>query len=94
MSTPTIRAVTADGGQSVINAAVEEAASIAARVAMAVTDPSGELVALEGMDGAPLPAVGVAIDKAWTVSAFVENTETLEEMPNVISMASCRARPT
>ncbi len=37
---------------------------------IAVVDENGWLVALHRMDGAPIPSVDIARDKAWTAAAF------------------------
>ena len=37
-------------------------------VVAAVADPHGELIALARMDGAPLPSIAIAANKAWTAA--------------------------
>lgn len=55
---------------ALIEAARVASKAIGIEVAIAVTDPSGHLVAFERTDGVPFLAIEVAIDKAWTVSSF------------------------
>ncbi|HEY9496757.1 MAG TPA: heme-binding protein [Intrasporangium sp.] len=62
--------ITYAGARAAVDAALERAAEIGVAVNVAVTDPSGALIAFARMDGAPLLSSGIAQDKAWTVSAF------------------------
>jgi len=62
--------ITYAGARTAVDAALERAAEIGVAVNVAVTDPSGALIAFARMDGAPLLSSGIAQDKAWTVSAF------------------------
>ena len=62
--------ITYAGARAAVDAALERAAEIGVSVNVAVTDPSGALLAFARMDGAPLLSSGIAQDKAWTVSAF------------------------
>ena len=41
-------------------------------MAIAVADPHGELIAIWRMDGAPLPSVGIAANKAFTSSRICQ----------------------
>ncbi len=58
------------GGQRVLAAAVEEAATIRVPSCVAVVDQAGNLLAFARMDGAPLLSSQLAQDKAYTVAAF------------------------
>jgi uncharacterized protein GlcG (DUF336 family) len=62
--------ITYAGARAAVDAALERAAELGVAVNVAVTDPSGALIAFARMDGAPLLSSGIAQDKAWTVSAF------------------------
>ncbi len=62
--------ITYAGARAAVDASLERAAEIGIAVNVAVTDPSGALIAFARMDGAPLLSSGIAQDKAWTVSAF------------------------
>lgn len=53
-----------------VRAAVAHAASINARINVAVVDHSGVLAAFLRMPGAPLHSVDIAIDKAYTAVSF------------------------
>ncbi len=66
----TQQTITYAGARAAVDASLERAAEIAVAVNVAVTDPSGALIAFGRMDGAPLLSSGIAQDKAWTVSAF------------------------
>ena len=66
----TQQAITYAGARAAVDASLERAAEIGVPVNVAVTDPSGALIAFARMDGAPLLSSGIAQDKAWTVSAF------------------------
>lgn len=66
----TQQTITYAGARAAVDAALERAAEIGIAVNVAVTDPSGALLAFARMDGAPLLSSGIAQDKAWTVSAF------------------------
>ena len=66
----TQQTITYAGARAAVDAALERAAEIGVPVNVAVTDPSGALIAFARMDGAPLLSSGIAQDKAWTVSAF------------------------
>jgi uncharacterized protein GlcG (DUF336 family) len=48
----------------------EEAQSLGILCSIAIVDENGWLVALHRMDGAPIPTVDIARDKAWTAAAF------------------------
>jgi uncharacterized protein GlcG (DUF336 family) len=48
----------------------EEARSLGILCSIAIVDENGWLVALHRMDGAPIPTVDIAHDKAWTAAAF------------------------
>ncbi len=63
---PTITRATAS---ALVRAALNAAEGEGVRIAVAVTDPSGHLVAFERSDGVRFLAVDVAIDKAWTAAA-------------------------
>lgn len=56
--------------QRVVAGAVAEAERNGLSMSIAVTGAAGDLKAFVRMDGAPLLATGIAMDKAYTVSAF------------------------
>lgn len=47
---------------------VEEVARRGKAAVVAVADPHGELILLARMDGAPLPSINIAINKAYTAA--------------------------
>ena len=61
--------ITRATASALVQAAIHAAGNEGVKVAVAVTDPSGHLVAFERSDGARFLAVDVAIDKAWTAAA-------------------------
>lgn len=77
MTTTTVPATTVparnlslDGARLALDAALAHASSIGVEVCVAVADRSGNLLGFARMDAAPLLSVGLAQDKAYTVSAF------------------------
>ncbi|MBI5300606.1 MAG: heme-binding protein [Chloroflexi bacterium] len=46
-------------------------------VVIAVADPHGELIALARMDGAPLPSINIAMNKAFTAARKNEPTRDI-----------------
>jgi uncharacterized protein GlcG (DUF336 family) len=72
--------LSAEAAEAVVDAAVDRARRIGVPVAVAVVDRAGELLAFLRMDGAPLLSVGVAQDKAWTVTAFGQPTRWWAEL--------------
>lgn len=75
--------LTLAGARQMIDAALERAREMDKRVAIAVVDPSGVLIASVRMDGAPVTTVDVARQKAWTAAVSRKNTadwfQTLQE---------------
>jgi glc operon protein GlcG len=92
-STP-LETVTLAASRRTADAALEEAASLGVSVVVAITDAAGELKTLARMDGSPLLSVGVAQDKAWTVSAFGIPTHAWEQLlrdePSLAALGSGR----
>jgi glc operon protein GlcG len=92
-STP-LETVTLAAARRAVDAALEEAASLGVSVVIAITDATAELKALARMDGSPLLSVGVAQDKAWTVSAFGMPTHAWEQLlrdePSLAALGSGR----
>lgn len=62
--------ITLEAAERAVRTAVARALEAKVRVVVAVVDRAGELVAFARMDGAPLLAVRLAQDKAWTAVAF------------------------
>jgi glc operon protein GlcG len=65
--------------QRIIDFIVEKAAEVQKAVVVAVTDAHGELIAFARMDGAPLPSVTIAINKAWTAARTGKPTQEIGE---------------
>ena len=62
-------------------------------MAVAVTDVGGHLKAFSGMDGTAFLATEVAVDKAWTASAFRLPTHTWAELLADPAVAQLAHRP-
>jgi glc operon protein GlcG len=62
--------VTYSQAQSIVASAISRAAELGVPNTIAVTEPSGDLVYLVRMDGAPYSAAALAQQKAWDVRAL------------------------
>ena len=62
--------ITLERANALIQAGIEEATRQELKLAFAVVDAGGHLVALQRMDGAPWIAPQVALGKAWTAAAY------------------------
>ena len=62
--------ITLERAQELISAGIAEAGRQDLRLAFAVVDAAGHLVASARMDGAPWIAPDVALGKAWTAAAY------------------------
>jgi glc operon protein GlcG len=60
--------------QKAIQAIQTEMAKLGKAVVIVVADPHGELIALLRMDGAPLPSITIAANKAFTAARKQEPT--------------------
>jgi glc operon protein GlcG len=76
----TKRALTLDDARRMLQAARAEAEQRRWNVSIAVVDDGGFLLALERMDGAPLPSAEIATRKAWTAALLRLPTKTLEDV--------------
>ncbi len=65
--------------QKAVNRIVEKAAEMRQELAVAVTDPNGELIAFARTDGVALPSIQIAINKAWTASRTGKPTREIGE---------------
>jgi glc operon protein GlcG len=63
--------------QKAIQAIQTEVAKRGKAVVIAVADPHGELIALYRMDGAPLPSITIAMNKAFTAARKAEPTRDI-----------------
>ena len=63
--------------QKAIQAIQKEVAKRGKSVVIAVADPHGELIALHRMDGAPLPSITIATNKAFTAARKAEPTRDI-----------------
>jgi uncharacterized protein GlcG (DUF336 family) len=62
--------MTLDIAKKMLAAGKEEAQRSGILCSIAVVDENGWLVGFHRMDGAPIPTVDIARDKAWTAAAF------------------------
>ena len=68
--------ITTAVAQAIVQAAMDKAESLGARVSVAVVDPGGNLVAFARMDGAEIAGPTLAVDKAYTaVSNWISTRE-------------------
>jgi uncharacterized protein GlcG (DUF336 family) len=80
--------LTLDAAQKLVGAAVAAATARGQRVAVAVVDQEGALLAFARMDGVPAPIVEFSIDKAYT--SAVTGTATRDFFEHMNSNASLR----
>lgn len=66
--TMTKTSLTHEAARNLVSAATVAAAARGQRVAVAVVDREGALLAFERMDGVPAPIIDFAIDKAYTAA--------------------------
>lgn len=85
--------ITLAAARDLIAEASAAAAEIGIKVAIAVTDAAGHLTAFERVDDAPLIAIDVAIDKAWTVSGFGLGTHVWADIVTDPKVAQLAHRP-
>lgn len=71
-----------DQAQAIIQRGLEEGARRGLPLAIAVVEPSGELVAFARMDGVPYGSIPLAQDKARTSARFRTTTVSREEQVN------------
>jgi uncharacterized protein GlcG (DUF336 family) len=69
----------ADSARSMVDAALSHASDLGVAVSVAVVDSSGNLVALQRMDGAMFVSPEIASGKAWTSAAFRAPSGTVAE---------------
>jgi len=56
--------------KTILSAGISKSKEMGRSCSIAVVDDHGWLVALHRMDGAPIPTVEIARDKAWTAATF------------------------
>ncbi|WP_138471134.1 heme-binding protein [Poseidonocella sp. HB161398] len=78
----TLQALTLAGAERLADLALRAAAEAGAQICVAVTDPSGHLLAFRRMDGAGIVSIDVAIGKARTAAMFRKPVDAFEEMIN------------
>lgn len=70
LKTNPVATLSVESANELLDAASAKAVEIGKPMTIAVVDPGGTLIALRRMDGAPLLAVGLAQDKAYTAVSF------------------------
>ena len=75
----TTRTLDCSEAQKIAGAIVEEALRRGQAIVVAVADPYGELLALVRMDGAPIPSIRIAANKAWTAARARKPTREIGE---------------
>ena len=74
--------------RQLLEAAEEEAARQGLRLAFAVVDAGGHLVAAARMDGAPFITPQVALGKAWTAAAYAHPSAAMPAAANTSAKRS------
>lgn len=87
------RSITKASANELIAKAHIAAAAIGIKVSIAVTDAAGHLTAFGRDDGAAFLSADVAIDKAWTVSAFGLGTHIWSDVITDPKVAQLAHRP-
>ena len=62
-----------------VDAIVQKAVQTQKAVVVAVADSHGELIYLVRMDGAPIPSLNIAINKAWTAARARKTKQEIGE---------------
>ena len=75
----TTRTLDYSEAQKIVGAIVAEALRRQQVVVVAVADPYGELIALARMDGAPVPSIRIAANKAYTAARARKPTRDIGE---------------
>lgn len=68
-----------DAARALVDRAIKAAGSGGFRMAVAIVEPSGELVAFARMDDTQYGSIKVAQRKAWTAARYREATSELEK---------------
>jgi uncharacterized protein GlcG (DUF336 family) len=70
MKTRPMTSISVESAEEMIVAGAVKAVEIGKPMVISIVDPGGDLIALRRMDGAPLLALGLSQDKAYTAVAF------------------------
>ncbi|HYI97054.1 MAG TPA: heme-binding protein [Bryobacteraceae bacterium] len=65
--------------QRIVDAIAAKLVELKKAAVIAVADPHGELLALGRLDGAPLPSIRIAINKAWSAARERKSTKEIGE---------------
>lgn len=71
-----------DRALEILDSAEKVAENMGVRCSMAIADENGWLVALHRMDGAKIPTVDIAWDKAWTAASFRMHSSEISKYGN------------
>ena len=75
----TTRTLDYSEAQKIVDTVVGEALQRQQVIVVVVADPYGELIALARMDGAPIPSIRIATNKAWTAARARTPTRVIGE---------------
>jgi glc operon protein GlcG len=75
----TISTIDCSEAQRAVNLIVEKALEMKKAIVVAVADSHGELIALARMDGAQLPSINIAMNKAWSAARAGKPTKEIGE---------------
>jgi glc operon protein GlcG len=71
----TASSIDCSDARKIVALIVDRAGEMGKAIAVAVTDPHGELIAFARMDGVPLPSIHIAINKAFTAARAQKPTQ-------------------
>lgn len=74
--------ITLDLAKRLIDSAIKQARDMNNLCSVAIVDENGWLIALHRMDGAVIPTVDIARDKAWTAAAFRRPSSEIAKFGN------------
>ena len=83
-----VHVVSLEGARAIISAGRTEAARRGWAVAIAVVEPSGDLIAFEMMDGTQPASQAIAVAKARTAARLRRSTKQLEDTVAVTEAGS------
>jgi glc operon protein GlcG len=75
----TIQTIDYSEAKRALDLIVEKALQMQKSAVVAVADPHGELISFARMDGASLPSITIAMNKAWTAARARKPTQEIGE---------------
>src|SRR5271163_2627929 len=75
----TLQTIDYSEAKRAVDLIVEKASQMQKAAAIAVADSHGDLICFARMDGAPVSAIGIAMNKAWTAARERKPTKEIGE---------------